>query len=84
MRADFKPAPTIMEIVAQNGRHILDRGFNPCFVEGAHDGDPEGVKQNGDIWRCRLFEAFNHRQMPIIQGLSPLPIIYRPSGTCEI
>jgi len=27
----------------------LRQGFNPCFVDGAHDGNPEGVKQNGDI-----------------------------------
>ncbi len=49
MRAGIKPAPTIMENVAQNGRHNLGRGFNPCFVDDAHDGNPEGVKQNGDL-----------------------------------
>ena len=49
MLADLKPAPMDMENVAQKGRHLLGRGFNPCFVDGAHDGNPEGVKQNGDI-----------------------------------
>ena len=29
--ADLKPAPTIMENVAQNVRHNLGRGFNPVF-----------------------------------------------------
>ena len=35
-----------MENVAQNGRHNLGRGFNPCFVDDARDGTPEGVEQN--------------------------------------
>ena len=35
--------------VAQNGRYLLGRGFNPCFVDDVRDENPEGVKQNGDI-----------------------------------
>ena len=37
----------VMENVAQNGRHFLGRGFNPCFVDDARDENPEGVEQNG-------------------------------------
>ena len=49
----FETCPYDRGNVAQNGRHLLGRGFNPCFVDGACDGNPEGVKQNGknsDRW----------------------------------
>ena len=46
-----------MENVAQNGRHNLGRGFNPCFVDDVRDGNPEGVKQNGDV----IMEVSPHR-----------------------
>ena len=53
----FETCPYDHGNVAQNGRHLLGRGFNPCFVDGAHDGNPEGVKQNGDV----IMEVSPHR-----------------------
>jgi hypothetical protein len=45
----FETCPYDHGNVAQNGRHIFGRGFYPCFVDDARDGNPEGVEQNGDI-----------------------------------
>ena len=53
----FETCPYDHGNVAQNGRHNLGRGFNPCFVDDARDGNPEGVKQNGDI----IMEMSPHR-----------------------
>ena len=40
----FETCPYDYENVAQNGRHNSGRGFTPCFVDDACDGNPEGVK----------------------------------------
>jgi hypothetical protein len=49
----FETCPYDHGNVAQNVRHLLGRGFNPCFVDDARDENPEGVKQNeknSDRW----------------------------------
>ena len=53
----FETCPYGHGNVAQNGRHNLGRGFNPCFVDDERDGNPEGVEQNGDI----IMEVSPHR-----------------------
>ena len=40
----FETCPYDHGNVAQNGRHLLGRGFNPCFVDDARDENPEGVE----------------------------------------
>ena len=42
MRADLKPAPTIMEIVVQNGRHLLGRVSTPVLWTVHTTATPKG------------------------------------------
>ena len=42
MRTGLKPAPTIMEIVAQNGRLLLGRGSTPVLWRVHMTATPKG------------------------------------------